>query len=197
MKKVQPNGPYNLIGYSFGGYIAYEMARRLEQLGEQVNLLGMLDVGAVIEARAVADLKDSAVFLKILYGDTFEFDVDTLRDMPEDQQYLHIAELARNAGEQVTESMIEDVKRQVNVCIAFERSLVGYEQSPYRGHVTLIRASLDREFSVDDDPSVKRWLELTGNNTTVHNVMLSHDHLLDEVNASLISGCLMSRLSQV
>lgn len=30
MKKVRPNGPYRILGYSFGAAIAYEIALQLE-----------------------------------------------------------------------------------------------------------------------------------------------------------------------
>lgn len=43
IQKVQPHGPYNLIGYSFGGMIAFDMCQRLWASGEQVGLLGMFD----------------------------------------------------------------------------------------------------------------------------------------------------------
>ncbi|HEY7929325.1 MAG TPA: alpha/beta fold hydrolase, partial [Steroidobacteraceae bacterium] len=39
----QPHGPYRMIGYSFGGLVAYEMARTLEQAGEPVALVGLMD----------------------------------------------------------------------------------------------------------------------------------------------------------
>jgi acetoacetyl-CoA synthetase len=39
----QPHGPYRLVGYSFGGLVAYEMARLLSLAGEPVGLLGLLD----------------------------------------------------------------------------------------------------------------------------------------------------------
>ncbi|HTT06512.1 MAG TPA: acetoacetate--CoA ligase [Steroidobacteraceae bacterium] len=39
----QPHGPYRMIGYSFGGLVAYEMARVLEQAGESVALVGLMD----------------------------------------------------------------------------------------------------------------------------------------------------------
>lgn len=41
-----PNGPYALAGYSFGGYVALEMARQLQQQGKVVKLLGMFDTNA-------------------------------------------------------------------------------------------------------------------------------------------------------
>ena len=43
MRKVQAKGPYNLLGYSFGGIVAMEMAQQLKAAGEEVGLLGMLD----------------------------------------------------------------------------------------------------------------------------------------------------------
>jgi thioesterase domain-containing protein len=43
MRTAQPYGPYRLIGHSFGGLIAYEMAQQLLLEGESVALLGLLD----------------------------------------------------------------------------------------------------------------------------------------------------------
>lgn len=40
---ARPKGPYEFVGQCRGAHIAYEMARRLEQKGEQVALLGVLD----------------------------------------------------------------------------------------------------------------------------------------------------------
>jgi acetoacetyl-CoA synthetase len=43
LKKLQPEGPYVLIGYSFGGLVALEMAQRLSDEGKRVQLLVMVD----------------------------------------------------------------------------------------------------------------------------------------------------------
>ncbi|MFF2044095.1 thioesterase domain-containing protein [Kitasatospora sp. NPDC058170] len=40
---VQPEGPYEILGYSMGGFIAFEMARQWEARGERVALVGLLD----------------------------------------------------------------------------------------------------------------------------------------------------------
>jgi thioesterase domain-containing protein/acyl carrier protein len=39
----QPNGPYYLCGYSSGGLVAFEIARRLSESGEEVALVGLFD----------------------------------------------------------------------------------------------------------------------------------------------------------
>jgi acyl-coenzyme A synthetase/AMP-(fatty) acid ligase/thioesterase domain-containing protein len=43
MRRVQPQGPYQLAGHSFGGLVAFEMARQLTAVGQEVRLLAILD----------------------------------------------------------------------------------------------------------------------------------------------------------
>jgi amino acid adenylation domain-containing protein len=43
IREVQPSGPYQLLGWSLGGVLAFEMARQLVQAGQQVSLLALLD----------------------------------------------------------------------------------------------------------------------------------------------------------
>ncbi|MET7771004.1 amino acid adenylation domain-containing protein [Nocardia sp. NPDC005366] len=40
---IQPAGPYHLLGWSLGGLIAHEVAVQLQEAGEQVALLSMMD----------------------------------------------------------------------------------------------------------------------------------------------------------
>ncbi len=43
IRAAQPDGPYQLGGWSMGAIIAFEVARRLEQAGAEVRLLALLD----------------------------------------------------------------------------------------------------------------------------------------------------------
>lgn len=43
IQAVSPEGPYNLLGYSYGGLVAYEIAQQLRAAGHQVGFLAMLD----------------------------------------------------------------------------------------------------------------------------------------------------------
>ncbi|HKU42205.1 MAG TPA: alpha/beta fold hydrolase [Polyangiales bacterium] len=43
---IQPRGPYILLGYSFGGSLALEVARELQSLGRRVGLLILADAPA-------------------------------------------------------------------------------------------------------------------------------------------------------
>lgn len=43
LQKIVPNGPYFLAGFSFGGFIAFEMAVQLQRLGFEVPVLILID----------------------------------------------------------------------------------------------------------------------------------------------------------
>lgn len=43
IRKAQPHGPYHIVGYSFGGFVAFEMAAQLKAQGELPGLVGLLD----------------------------------------------------------------------------------------------------------------------------------------------------------
>ena len=43
IRSVQPRGPYRLAGYSFGGIVAFEVARQIVEQGESVDLLVLFD----------------------------------------------------------------------------------------------------------------------------------------------------------
>jgi acetoacetyl-CoA synthetase len=43
MRAVQPSGPYALVGYSFGGLVAFEIAQQLIAAGQKIELLCLLD----------------------------------------------------------------------------------------------------------------------------------------------------------
>ncbi|MGW7125420.1 alpha/beta fold hydrolase, partial [Streptomyces sp. NPDC054901] len=43
IRTVQPQGPYHFLGYSFGGTVAQTLAALLQERGEEVAFLGLLD----------------------------------------------------------------------------------------------------------------------------------------------------------
>lgn len=63
LKKVQPNGPYRVAGFCVGGVVAYEMARQLQDAGETVEHLVLVDSSPVN-----AQLRMIAPVLKLVPG---------------------------------------------------------------------------------------------------------------------------------
>lgn len=55
VRRIQPKGPYHLLGWSFGGLIAHEMTRQLEAAGESLAFLGLLDAYPFVTDKPPAD----------------------------------------------------------------------------------------------------------------------------------------------
>lgn len=55
LRRLQPHGPYVLVGHSLGCYVGLEVARRLENAGETVELVVLLD--PFLSPRAVRDAR--------------------------------------------------------------------------------------------------------------------------------------------
>ncbi|UUZ86845.1 non-ribosomal peptide synthetase [Paenibacillus sp. P26] len=61
IQTVQPEGPYDLGGYSLGGVLAYEVLRQLQELDKTVNTVVMLDSPFGIEFQQGEISRPSAV----------------------------------------------------------------------------------------------------------------------------------------
>ncbi|MEG4205530.1 amino acid adenylation domain-containing protein [Microcoleus sp. Pol7_A1] len=66
MQTFQPHGPYFLLGVSFGGTVAFEMARQLHALGEKVALLGLLDTYGPATCKNFSEINKSQRAMKVL-----------------------------------------------------------------------------------------------------------------------------------
>jgi thioesterase domain-containing protein/acyl carrier protein len=49
LRLVQPEGPYRLIGFCFGGTVCLEMAAQLEDLDHEVDFIGIIDGGLPLD----------------------------------------------------------------------------------------------------------------------------------------------------
>ncbi|MDQ1350344.1 MAG: hypothetical protein QG657_645 [Acidobacteriota bacterium] len=89
IKKVQPKGPYRIVGWSLGGTIAFEMVLQLERLGEAVSFLGLLDAPGPQgdwkeQAFAFTPQSEKELFLEYWQGDNrIHEEVNNRTDMNE------------------------------------------------------------------------------------------------------------------
>jgi amino acid adenylation domain-containing protein len=110
LRKLDPVGPYNIAGHSFGGLVAYEMAQQLAAAGHPVSVLALLDAAPT---RAESDIdenheafQDNARWLLELVkgierftGVNLQVDELQLRDLGFDQQLSLIESRLQNTSE--------------------------------------------------------------------------------------------------
>jgi thioesterase domain-containing protein/glycosyltransferase involved in cell wall biosynthesis len=141
MRERQARGPYLLGGWSFGALVAFEMARQLEAVGEEVPLLAIFDSMAPLDG-----MRGEALDLEL--GDKELFDLwarDQLGDSvptedTEDKPALVLAELKRR--QLVSErSGLADLRRHLELYRAHRRALRNYRPGPYAGPIALFRTA--------------------------------------------------------
>ena len=104
IRRLQPHGPYRLVGFSFGGLVALEMAQQLTRAGETVGLLCMLDTYPhtrlwPLRFRVMAWLRLSRFWLSpTLWRALFRHYSGVLRDLPPARRWAFVANRARRAG---------------------------------------------------------------------------------------------------
>jgi thioesterase domain-containing protein len=121
MISVQPNGPYNILGWSFGGALAFEIARQIHQAGGTIGLLVFMDAAApgkdgLTEQRSIAEVDEQ----KLLQGVTHE--LNTIRrysDLPPLDENAMTWQLAidgyRDMGIVPKDYSVEDMRRKMLV----------------------------------------------------------------------------------
>jgi len=143
MREVFPYGPFNLLGFSFGGLVAYEIAQQLKAAGLEVGLLGMLDTRQPELMRGVQTRgpmhRRIAWRIRLLYLRThrrngrLRYLWRRLRERMQRANYMYAA----TKGQGKVASSVRNV-REINYVAG-----VSYTVRPYPGKVTLFRAEHD------------------------------------------------------
>ncbi|WP_217441728.1 non-ribosomal peptide synthetase [Myxococcus sp. CA039A] len=147
LRAVQPHGPYLLAGWSFGGLVAYEMARRLQASGEQVELLAMIDSHAPKpEPRPTPDaLSQLAAFGQVLGLPWRDLPVDPerLARLEGRERLAYLLELTRRASTHTIDLDVDAAERLFALYQRLSEAQRGYVPTgaPYEGTTVLIKAA--------------------------------------------------------
>lgn len=161
VKVRQPHGPYALVGYSLGGLVALEMARRLTAAGEHVDLLVMIDSYPPLQAAPFAQrlgvyarkarhqasrlLRSRGSKASPQTGLASDETLDTMNGL------AGRANAPGSLGIAFTPAM-----RRVQECS--EKALRDYRPTHYGGRIRFVRAGTPLHFP--DDPA-KVWTKFT------------------------------------
>ncbi len=186
LKKVQPNGPYYLGGHSFGGWLAFEMARQLVQQGENIGLLAVVDSESPLESltqRVESEWSDSrwlAEFgnvLAALAGAEENFTEEEFQSITEEEQFDSLR--LRLIEEELLPPQVEPKEIATYLSVFKAHSLTTYQpQERYTGTLHLFLASDNQQYEAHDisaESMIDGWEALvTGE---VISETLSGDHI--------------------
>ncbi|GCF08365.1 non-ribosomal peptide synthetase [Dictyobacter arantiisoli] len=148
IKEVQPQGPYQIGGWSAGGQIAYELAQQLQKQGEEVRLLALIDSKPPkpderreIDREKGADDATIARSLMRRYQVTLPEELASQGDPV--TQLIYVSEQLKQRDVAPRDVSLEQIRFFAHVQDTIERAIGHYIPQPYTGPVTLFRAKED------------------------------------------------------
>ncbi len=192
VRRVRSHGPYLLMGYSFGGLVAYEMARQLIEAGESVPYLAVLDaaapgamsqrpmherIGVHLRRFAQADVKG-----KIRYVTQR---VDNLAD--------RIRRPKRNGKPSVPQAEIPEGEGRVIEALrrlqeTTDQARAGYQPPPIDVSVSLFRTAAKPEwYEFCKMDEVYGWGDLARNGVRTYDIPGKHLEIFDAAHVPLMA----------
>lgn len=145
---IQATGPYLLVGHSFGGAVAFEMACQLHARHQPVAFLALLDTPDLTVAPALPT-DDAAILASMLgaYLDDASDLVESLRQMPIDQQLAYTLAQARSRDIPLATLDAGTFQRLFRLVQTHLGALRAYHPQPYAGSVVYLRAATRDPFN--------------------------------------------------
>ncbi|MEV0522547.1 amino acid adenylation domain-containing protein [Streptomyces sp. NPDC050439] len=184
IRSVQPVGPYHLLGWSIGGTIAQAVAARLEELGEEVALLALLDAypgsGAAKSRFRGEEGQESEGYGVLRQGEGQEGG---------QAQGADVASLYRSSG--MSEQALANLETVVRNMSGFAPD---HTPRPSRGDLLLFVAAADRSEDRPVTEAVASWRPYVQGDIESHEVPVGHYDMLKPEALSRITRVIARKL---
>jgi amino acid adenylation domain-containing protein len=200
LQTIQPQGPYRIAGWSFGGLVAFEMAQQLQAQGQQVAFLALLDTWVPSlskEERPESDdvkVDEVDVLMEIFIND-ISFSLEDVRQLEPDKQLSYVIEQCQRLDLLPPNFWREQAHRFLQVAEALAQAGQHYQPQLYRGKITFFQAS-EKIAEAVDDPSLG-WDRLATEGVEVHQVPGNHRNMVRIPHAQVLAEKLKVCLEQL
>ncbi|GAB3542052.1 non-ribosomal peptide synthetase [Spirosoma fluminis] len=195
-----PTGPYAIAGYSFGGYVALEMARQLKDMGKEVKLLAMFDTNAQesttryslpvrIGRKIIRQFPKSIWIAK-------SFIQDPATTAKYQWQFLerHVRSFLGLTGLHTETQPDEGLAALDRIIEKHEVAYQNYVMKPYDGVVDLFKAKV-RIYFVEDNKYLG-WRKYALKGVRVHEVPGDHEMMLLPPNDKIFAQALQQAMDK-
>ncbi|MGK7902426.1 MAG: amino acid adenylation domain-containing protein, partial [Hormoscilla sp.] len=200
MRHLQPEGPYYLGGYSFGGMVAFEIAQQLYAQGQEVALLVLFDtrepslrptfkswLSFHVKNLIELEPQEKLNYIKVKTGLGIEGNWDLIEALR--QMYLRNT---RRKPRRLYNPPEELIRPYEQIIESNRKAYSSYVPQPLPGRVTLIRAKMGSA-SVHADPE-GGWGKVALKGVEVHEVPGDHISIFQQpkvqVLASTLKACI-------
>jgi len=200
MRAVQPRGPYYLCGWSYGGFVAFEMAAQLERQGETVAFVGLLDTMSPVLEQAWPRGGSAEMAVGVAAEEaerirrTFDMAPGALAGMEPDEQFRRVVDEMRAQGVAPPGFDVATMKAICQTLLDRYRSRDGYVPGSISGTLTLFQATQvpagHDEFYARYTPEEARslgWSRHSARPVEVFTVPGSHAAMASEPHVSVLA----------
>jgi thioesterase domain-containing protein len=205
-RKIQSEGPYVLGGWSFGGVVAYEMARQLQEQGQKVDRLVLFDSWAPSSsgnpASALREDDSAELMARFLLdiggisGKDIPMAFDDIRRLEADKRLKFILEQARKFNILPPDM---ELSRLNDLFVIFKRHIRAIRNYaplplPFSARVILFRAGEGKD-EILDGPALG-WDELLADTLAVQGVPGNHYSMLYKPHVQTLARQVNAHLSE-
>lgn len=200
LNTIHKEGPYLLGGWSMGGLISFEMARKLENNGQLVEKLILVDSAA--PGKAQKELNMHAILKLCLeeaaaqYGVKIELDLENVSIADPNETYQMVLEQLKSNGVLSVATEIEELKELVNVCTNNIKMLNSYEGGKVNCDILLLHPhnSIQRNDSTENGEKYFGWENYTNGNVELVEVNGDHMSMIFEPNVKPLAKVIQKNL---
>jgi amino acid adenylation domain-containing protein/non-ribosomal peptide synthase protein (TIGR01720 family) len=195
MQTVQPNGPYYLGGHSFGGLVALEIALQLQQQGETVACLAIIDSGAPdlgdvppLEMDEADWVYTMVTIVEGMYGQTLDVDLEKLRALDSAAQLVYFQSQLQAAQLLPAGMGITQIKGLIAVYKA-QAAMPYRPLEKYHGKITFLHASEEEDGSDGTDAALHLgWEHFTSQSVVMYLVPGNHYTMMRPPHVTALSA---------
>jgi len=142
IQTVQPEGPYLIGGWCFGGAVAFEMAQQLRTQGQEVAFLGMIDTPVTFELLD-EHKNDVSFFVRLLKRNVPHLPdyQKQIQHFDEEEQLKQLIEQTKLVEQLPADFELQQAKRMMNVFRGHLIAASTYQPQLYPGKTTFLQAS--------------------------------------------------------
>ncbi|WP_328718507.1 amino acid adenylation domain-containing protein [Streptomyces sp. NBC_00247] len=168
--RIRPSGPYRLLGWSAGGHLAHEVAVRLQERGDRVEQLVVLDSYPAQPPGEGGETVGRDAILAETFGDALpDPQAPDARDRALELVREELGESALGrVGDAVAEAVLETY-------LLHARAILNYRHGLFDGDLVFFRAA---DWTVDADRrDVRRWAAHVSGTITLHELAVKHEEI--------------------
>jgi thioesterase domain-containing protein len=210
IRRIQPRGPYNLGGHSFGASVALEIARQLGDAREEVALLAVIDAAPPLRSISDAQLveTDDSVWVQAFARDLARFHqvdleatFDKMSRLRCDRQVEVLLNGLIEAGLQTASSDVTRIQELIRVYRLNAMAQASYRWFPEQNlfeRIVLFRASARDHAHSISVPARQcwGWSDYSRNSVEAHDIPGTHFTMLLEPNVVKLAERLDSELAR-